>query len=159
MSTPRMNAMLRRALRAPVWLYRCKCGWVLGHRFLLLIHNGRRTGLKRYTVLEIMEVRKHPSEFVVMSGFGPNADWLRNIQATPGYQIVVGSQHFTAAHRVLPVDEAVPVLASYERRSRLLAPIVRSVLSKLLGWRYDGSEPARRRAVAELPLIAFRPVQ
>ena len=38
-----------------------------------------------------------------------------------------------------------------------MAPIVRRVLSRLLGWRYDGSEDARRRLVCQLPLVAFRP--
>lgn len=33
---------------------------------------------------------------------------------------------------------------------------MRLVLSKLVGWRYDGSEDARRRLVEELPVIAFR---
>ena len=52
---------------------------MLGHRFLLLIHVGRRTGLRRHTVLEVMEYRREGPEAVVMSAFGRNADWLRNI--------------------------------------------------------------------------------
>jgi deazaflavin-dependent oxidoreductase (nitroreductase family) len=151
--------MLRCLFRAPVYLYRCRCGWLLGHRFLLLIHVGRRTRLKRYTVLEIMEFRKVGPELVVMSGFGPAADWLRNIQATPRPEVVVGSGHYTVAHRVLEIEEAARVIAGYERRHRYFAPIVRMVLSRLLGWRYDGSERARRRAASELPLIAFRPMR
>ena len=156
MAPPRLNATLRNLFRAPVYLYRWRCGWLLGHRFLLLIHTGRRTRLQRYTVLEIMQWRTQPPEMVVMSGFGPNADWLRNIEATPDPQIVVGFQHFTATHRFLETEEAMQVIAAYEQRNRLLAPVVRHVLSRLLGWRYDGSEHARRQAVAQLPLIAFR---
>ncbi len=130
---------------------------MLGHRFLLLIHTGRRTGMKRYTVLEIMQWRPNPVEMVVMSGFGPNADWLRNIEATPGPEIIVGSERFVAAHRFLDSDEAMQVLAEDQQRNRLLVSIVRRVLSRLLGWHYDGSVVSRRRAVAQLPLIAFRP--
>ncbi len=46
----------------------------------MLIHIGRRTAKRRYTVLEIMEYRAKIPEMVVMSAFGRNADWLRNIE-------------------------------------------------------------------------------
>ena len=90
-----------------------------------------------------------------MSAFGRNADWLRNIEATPGPEVVIGSHHFVAAHRFLDEEEAMRVLIGYERRNWVIAPIIRAVLSRLLGWRYDGSTRARRRLVAQLPLIAF----
>jgi deazaflavin-dependent oxidoreductase (nitroreductase family) len=156
----RLNAVLRRLFRAPVCLYRWNLGWLLGQRFLLLIHIGRRTGLRRNTVLEVMEVmeyRKEGPEAVVMSAFGRNADWLRNIEATPAPEVVIGSQHFVVAHRFLDEEEAIRVITGYERRNWFIAPIIRAILSRLLGWRYDGSEGARRRLAAQLPLITFRP--
>jgi deazaflavin-dependent oxidoreductase (nitroreductase family) len=153
----RINATLRRVLRAPVWLYRWKCGWLLGHRFVLLIHTGRHTRLARYTVLEVMEYRDAASEVVVMSAWGRSADWFRNIEATPFPEIIIGSRRFIADYRILDVDEAVDVIAGYERRHWIIAPIMRMVLSRFLGWRYDGSAWARRRAATQLPLIAFRP--
>ena len=149
------NAALRRVFRAPVYLYRWKCGWLLGHRFLLLIHLGRRTGLRRHTVLEVMEYRREGPEAVVMSAFGRNADWLRNIEATPNPKVVIGSQSFIATHRFLDEEEAVQAIAGYEQRNWVIAPIIRSVLSRFLGWRYRGSASDRRRLVKQLPLIAF----
>jgi deazaflavin-dependent oxidoreductase (nitroreductase family) len=148
---------MRSLFQAPIWLYRCKCGWLLGNRFLLLIHTGRRTRLRRYTVLEVMQFRKTASEAIVMSAWGRDADWLRNIEATPRPQVVIGSRRFTAVHRVLGVEEAAEVIAFYERRNRAIAPIVRAGLSWLLGWHYDGTEQARRRAAAQKLYIAFRP--
>ena len=88
--------MVRRLFRAPVYLYRWNFGWLLGRRFLLLIHIGRRTGLLRHTILEVMAYRQEGPEAVVMSAFGRNADWLRNIEATLGPEVNVGSQHFIA---------------------------------------------------------------
>jgi len=123
---------------------------------LLLIHTGRRTGLRRYTVLEVMEYRREGPEAVVMSAFGRSADWLRNIEASPEAEVVIGSQRFIAAHRILYEPEAVSVVAGYERRNRLITLIIRIVLSRLLGWGYDGSEKARQRLVKQLPLVAFR---
>ena len=94
---------------------------------------------------------------MVRSGFGPNADWLRNIEMTPDEEVVVGSQRFIASHRFLGEEEAVKVVESYECQNRFVAPIVRSVLSRLLAWRYRGSEVDRRQLVRQLPLHAFRP--
>jgi deazaflavin-dependent oxidoreductase (nitroreductase family) len=148
--------MRRRFLRAPVHLYRWKCGWLLGHRFLLLIHVGRRTGKRHYTVLEVMQYRKEGLEAVVMSAFGRRANWLCNIEAMPGPAVAIGAQRFTAAHRFLDEEEAVRVMTGYEQRNWFIAPIVRLMLSRLLGWRYDGSNGARHRLVRQLPLIAFR---
>ena len=99
-----MGRTLRRVLHAPVLLYRWHGGWLLGQRFLLLIHSGRRTGLRHRTVLEVMEVRREPREWVVMSGFGPQANWLRNIQAAGGAEIVVGREGFVASYRIWPGD-------------------------------------------------------
>jgi deazaflavin-dependent oxidoreductase (nitroreductase family) len=149
--------MLRWLLRAPVYLYRWRLGWLLGRRFLLLIHIGRRSGRRHSTMLEIVEYRPGGPEAVVISAFGPNANWLRNIAANPNPEVVIGSQHFTAAHRFLDQDEAARVLAGYERRNRFAMPIIRAVLSRLLGWHYDGSDEHRRRVAAQLPFVAFGP--
>src|SRR5215469_2408873 len=159
MVTTRPNAILRVLFLIPTYLYRLRCGWLLGHRFLLLVHVGRRTRRLRYTVLEILEFRRQTPEVIVMSAFGPNADWLRNIEAAPCAEVVVvGSKCFAAVHRVVKGDEAAAVIAAYERRNWFFAGVVRAVLSRLLGWRYDGSEGARRKLVTHLPLIAFRPI-
>lgn len=157
MAASRPSGTLRRLLQAPAYLYRWRLGWLLGHRFLLLVHLGRRSGTRHCTVLEVVEYRPETREAVVISAFGRNADWLRNIEAAPHPEVVIGSQRFTAVHRRLEADEAERVLAGYERRNRLAAPIIRGVLSRLLGWRYDGSAEHRRRLAAQLPFVAFRP--
>ena len=152
-----MNVALRRLLRAPVYLYRWRFGWLLGRRFLLLIYVGQRTGRRHETVLEIVEYRQPGPEAVVISGFGRTAAWLRNIRASPNPEIVIASRRFRAAYRILGGDEAIAVLAGYERRHRIAAPIIRRVLSRLVGWHYSGSPEDRRRVAAQLPFIAFRP--
>jgi hypothetical protein len=74
-------------------------------------------------------------------------------QQTP--EVIIGSQRFIAAHRVLDEEKAISVITGYERRHWLIARIIRRVLSYFLGKRYDGSKDHRRRLVAQLPLIAF----
>ncbi len=148
---------LRLLFRAPALFYAANCGWLLGHRFLLLMHTGRRTGRRHRTVLEVIEYREEIPEAVVMCAFGPNADWLRNIEATPNPEVVIGSRHFIVAYRYLDEAEASGVLARYLRHNRLIVPIIRLVLSRLLGWHFDGSDEHCRRLAGQLPLIAFRP--
>lgn len=92
-----------------------------------------------------------------MSGFGRRSDWLCNIASNPNEEVIIGSEHFIACHRFLGEQEAVNVVRNYEHRNRFMAPIIRWVLSRLLGWRYRGSENDRRRLVEQLPLLAFRP--
>jgi deazaflavin-dependent oxidoreductase (nitroreductase family) len=152
------KSMLWYVCRAPVYLYHWRLGWLFGHRCLLLTHIGRRTGLRRHTVLEVVEYRKPGPEVVVVNGFGPGSDWLRNIEARPGEEVTVGLQHFAASHRFLGENEAVRVIEGYEHRNRFIAPIVRRGFSWLLGWQYRGGEGDRRRLVRELPLLAFRPL-
>ncbi len=108
-------------------------------------------------MLEVLEFRTEIHEAVVMSGFGPKANWLQNIEATNSAEIDIASEHFRAAFRILDEDEAVRVLSGYEQRNRFILPIVRSVLSRLLGWKYTGTEDARHKLIRSLPLIAFRP--
>jgi hypothetical protein len=72
--------------------------------------------------------------------------------------VQVARLRFVPAVRPLGVDEAVGVLADYERRNRLPDPLVRAVLSKLAGFRYDSSDAARRRVIDALPMVAFRPL-
>jgi deazaflavin-dependent oxidoreductase (nitroreductase family) len=157
-STLKRKGRLWDFFRAPVYLYRWRLGWLLGKRFVLLTHYGRRTGLRRQTVLEVVEYRKQGPEVVVANGFGPNSDWVRNIQARPGeVEVTVGVRHFAASHRYLGEEEAMAVIEGYERRNRFMAPIVRAGFSWLLGWKYHGGESDRRRLVQQIPLIAFRP--
>jgi deazaflavin-dependent oxidoreductase (nitroreductase family) len=108
-------------------------------------------------VLEVVGSEHETEEIMVMSGFGPSADWFRNLQAAPAVEIAIGRRRFRPQHRILEETEAAGALAGYERRNRLIAPIVRLALGWLAGWPYDGSEAARARLVRQLPMVAFRP--
>jgi deazaflavin-dependent oxidoreductase (nitroreductase family) len=149
--------VLRWLLRLPTYLFRARLGFLLGHRFLLLVHVGRRTGAVHRTVLEVIHYDRASGEAVVLAGWGTGAQWLKNLETGHGREVQIGRDRFVPAYRVLPAEEAAADLAGYERRNRLIAPIVRRVLGMLVGWRYDGSAAARRRVVAQLPLVGFRP--
>ncbi|MGI8493455.1 MAG: nitroreductase/quinone reductase family protein [Acidimicrobiales bacterium] len=80
MSRSTLNPLFRRIARAPLLLYRWHLGWILGSRFLLLVHTGRRTAIPRQTVLEVMRFNRRTGEVVMMSGLGRRSDWYRNLQ-------------------------------------------------------------------------------
>lgn len=143
--------------RAPVYLYRWHLGWLFGHRLLLLTHTGRRSGVRRQTVLEVVDYRTPGPEVVVVSAFGQKADWLLNIEANPDEVVTVGSEQFAASHRLLGEQEAADVIRRYEYRNRAIAPVVRAGLSWVAGWPYGGEDEDRRRLVRQLPLVAFVP--
>ena len=151
------GGVLRTLLGLPVHLYHAHLGVLLGHRFLLLVHTGRKTGLRRETVLEVVRYDPITRESVVAAGWGRKTAWLHNVEAGLAQEVWTGRQHFAPAYRILPPDEAERLFADYERRNRLIGPLVRAVLSRLLGWRYDGTAAARRRAVEQLSLVGFRP--
>jgi hypothetical protein len=92
-----------------------------------------------------------------MSGFGGSSDWLRNLEAGGPCEVQIGRERFVAHHRVLRGADAAAVVEDYEHRNRVVAPIVRAVLSRLLGWRYHGSEAERQRLVEQLPLVVLSP--
>jgi deazaflavin-dependent oxidoreductase (nitroreductase family) len=149
--------MMKTLLRLPAALYRANAGWVLGHRFLCVTHRGRRTGRRYRTVLEVLAWRPATREAVVISGFGRKANWYRNVLAGGAEEIQIARERWLPQARALEPREAVNVLADYERRNRLLAPVVRRVLSRLAHVDYDGSPEARLAVVEALPLVAFRP--
>lgn len=144
-------------LRAPAVLYDWNLGWLLGRRFLRLTHRGRRSGRCYQMMLEVIGEDPGRGELFVMVGLGRRAQWYRNVVAGSALEVAIGRQLFRATYRELERDEATTVLGDYEQRNRLAAPIVRFVLSRLAGWRYDASLPARQRLVSERPILALRP--
>jgi deazaflavin-dependent oxidoreductase (nitroreductase family) len=152
------SGWLLRLLDSPLYLYRHGWGWVLGHRVLQLTHRGRRTGRLRWTVLQVLRYDPKTGEAVVMSGSGPTTHWLRNIQANDQLEVSIGRTFFAGSYRLLGPEEAIAVLADYERRNIAMRPLVRAVLGRLGDGRFDGSYAARRRLVHQLPMVAFRPL-
>lgn len=151
------RGMLRALLSLPIHFYHAHLGVLLGHRFLLLVHTGRKTGMRRETVLEVVRYDPAAREAVVAAGWGRRTGWLYNVEAGLAREVWIGRERFAPAYRLLDPDEAERLFVDYERRNRLIAPLLRAVLSRLVGWRYDGTPAARRRVVEQLPLVAFRP--
>jgi deazaflavin-dependent oxidoreductase (nitroreductase family) len=154
---PRPGPILAAMLRAPARLYDWNGGWVLGRRFLRLTHVGRRTGREYRTMLEVVGENRDRHEVIVVAGLGRSAQWYRNLLADKATEVAIGRERFAPRYRELDPAEAAAVLAEYEQRNRYIAPVVRRVLSWLVGWHYDGTEVKRLQLASELPMVALRP--
>lgn len=147
---------LKWALRQPVRLFDVGAGRLLGHRFLLLTHRGRRSGRTYRTMLEVVAWDGMRREAVVVSGFGARSNWFLNVTGGGTEEIQIAGRRFRPLVRRVDPEEAAQLLADYEQRNRLIAPLVRAVLSRLAGFGYDGSPQARQRLVEILPFVGFR---
>lgn len=64
------HGMLRSLLSLPIYLYRAHLGFLLGHRFLVLVHEGRRSGRRHETPLEVVRYDRSTQEATVVAGWG-----------------------------------------------------------------------------------------
>jgi hypothetical protein len=65
-SAPR--GLARLAFRLPIWLYHLRLGWLLGDRVLLLTHIGRKSGLPRQAVIEVVRHDPASDTYIIASG-------------------------------------------------------------------------------------------
>jgi deazaflavin-dependent oxidoreductase (nitroreductase family) len=146
---------LRRALlRLPILLYRAHLGWLLGERFLLLIHTGRKSGIARRTVLEVIRHNAETGAYIVCSGWGAGADWFRNILKTPDVTIAVGRRRFAARAVHLSEAEGEQIFLAYARRH---PRAFRNLTRLLLNQRAESIEALCRQMARGTPVVAFRP--
>ena len=110
------NGLLKWFLRMPIWLYRAQLGWLLGNRFILLKHIGRKSGLTRYAVVEVVYHDKLTNTYTIASGWGENSDWLLNLLKTPHIkETTYRGELEVTAYRLSNVDAAIR-LAQYAQK-------------------------------------------
>lgn len=147
-SPARLGAVVlrnRRAVRAPVTLYRWGLGWLLGSRLLMLEHVGRQSGEPRYAVLEVIE-RPARDRIVVASGFGRGSQWYRNLAADPRCHVSIARiRRRPAGARFLSGAGARAVLDRYAQEHPSSWEFLRQVIEE------DEAQDPR-----EIPLVEFR---
>ena len=100
-------------VRAPVFLWHLRLGRLLGQRFLLLKHIGRKTGRQRETVLEVMRYDGSDNRYIVCSGWGEGSEWYKNLQQRPQAAIVVRGRQMKVTATRLPQREAEEEIRRY----------------------------------------------
>lgn len=150
----RPAGVLLLGLRMPVWLYRFHLGWVLGDRFLLLVHTGRNSGRLRRTVLEVVRHDRTSNAFFVVSGWGHHSDWYQNIQKNPDVMIRSDGQSMLARAEDIRLAESIEVLEEYSRRHAIA---FKELTALFLGERMAPGREAAKRLAERMPMVGFRP--
>jgi len=146
------NKALRFGLRLPILLYRIKLGRLLGDRFLMLTHTGRKSGLPHQTVIEVVNHDKTTNTYYVVSGWGEKSDWYQNIRKTPQVTVNVRGRKFQTKAEFIPVEKAIEIVNTYTREH----PIAFNELSGLfLGERMKEGSDAPERIARKMPMVAF----
>lgn len=147
------TGLARLLFRLPIQLYRWRLGWLLGGRFMLLTHTGRKTGRPRQVVIEVVGGEPRNGGYLACSGFGAAAAWYRNILATPTVTIQVGRRRMVAVAEPLDADAGAEAMATYASRN----PWAARRLCRLMGFAVDGGEADFREVGRRLPFIRFTP--
>lgn len=137
--------------RIPIFLYRIGLGRLLGNRFLLLNHRGRKSGLPRQAVIEVVKYDRESGCYYVISGFGPKSDWYQNVVAHPNVSIQVGSKRMNVKGEKVSVSETEDILLDYSKRH----PGALKALSRILGYAIEETEADVRSLASIVPMIRF----
>ena len=149
------RGVFRLAFRLPIGLYRLGLGWLMGTRFVLLTHTGRRSGLPRQTVLEVVRYDKASGACIIASGWGLKSDWFQNISANPKIIFQVRNKRSPGIAERLSPDAGGEELLDYAHRY----PMAFRELVHFMGYQLDGTEEDIRAAGRMLPMFVLKPVK
>jgi deazaflavin-dependent oxidoreductase (nitroreductase family) len=135
-------------------LYRLGLGRLLGHRFLLLEHRGRRSGKTRHTVIEVIDRDIGRGSFFVVSAWGTKADWYQNALAAPSVRVKTGSKDFRASAATVAAQQAELHLRNYAHAH---PAAFRELGSLLVGVSTRDTEETVRRFSTTMPVVEFVP--
>ncbi len=151
-SVPLPTGLLAWLFKLPIGFYRLHPGGLLGDRFLLLTHTGRKPGRPHQTAVEVVEHDRVSGTFSVASGWGEKSGWYKNIMAHPQVTIQVGNQVSSAmAERVSP-EQGAQIIQEYARKH----PLALRELARIMHYPLDGSETSVMNFGRNVPIIAFR---
>ena len=142
------NRRLRWFYRAPITLYRLGLGRVMGGRVLMLTHKGRKSGLDRYVVLEVVD--RTSEGWYVAAAYGNNADWFRNTKADPNVTVNYKGRSTAATATVAPEPEGAEVLRRYARKH----PRAARTLGRLMGVPMEGDMTEAAHTIPIVKLVA-----
>ncbi|HEV7211912.1 MAG TPA: nitroreductase family deazaflavin-dependent oxidoreductase [Blastococcus sp.] len=138
--------------RLPLKAYQHNAGPAVGRTFLAFTHVGRATGRPHRTVAMVLRYATAAREAVIVSAWGPQTDWYRNLQAHPAVQVQLGGQTFPPRQRFLTEEEAIEVAGRFRREHPH-----RLRFFSVLGWGDLTDDERLRQFVRTHPFVAFRP--
>ena len=116
LTNKRPQGLLRFFLRMPILLYRARLGRLLGDRFLMLTHLGRKSDLPREVVLEVVHHDLETDAYFIAAGWREKADWFLNIQVNPQVHVMVNRRLFYAQAQISQPPKAAEIFYIYALR-------------------------------------------
>lgn len=116
---------------------------------MLLHHVGRKSGLPREAVVEVVRHDSATGDYYICSGFGENAQWYRNLMASPNVSIQVGTKEMRVRAERITSDEGSAEMLDYARRH----PGAAKKLAGFMGFPADGSQQTYQAAGQVLPFL------
>ncbi len=153
-SATRAPAFMIPIFKSPIILYRLGLGWLMGHRFMLLTHVGRRSGRVRRTVLAVLRFDSGTREIMAISAWSAS-EWYKNILAAPALQVETGFTRYAPVHSSLTSDEIATLFDEYRRKH----PLFTRIICRIPGWKWNSSHEEFVELAKTLHGVAFRPKQ
>ena len=137
----------------PLFLYRLHLGWLLGKRFMQIIHVGRHSGKVRRTVLAVLRFDEKSKEIYAVSAW-KGSDWYYNIQASPALQIESGFVRYVPRQRTLSPEEITATFMEYRQKH----PLFSRMICRIPGWKWDSTYDEFLELARTLRGVAFQPL-
>lgn len=148
------SGWLRFAARLPIAFYRMGLGGLLGSRFVLLNHIGRKSGKPRQVVLEVVERDAANNTIYIASGWGKKSQWYQNIMKTPDVMIQLGWKKRSVRADPLSAYDSGKMMVNYARKY----PKVAAQLVKVIGHAPANSDAEYRKlGETHMLFVALRP--
>jgi deazaflavin-dependent oxidoreductase (nitroreductase family) len=148
------SGLWRLIFRFPIWLYRLHLGWLFGERALLLEHIGRKSGVVRKAVVEVVDHDVQGDSYIIASAWGNQSDWYKNIRAQPSVNVEVGTKRFAAFAKILSADEAAQHLNIYATKHPFA---FRQLGMHLFGYKSHDKEQIIKSLTEAIPFVEFIP--
>ena len=126
---------------------------MLGKRMLHLTHTGRKSGLAREVVLEVVRYWEDTNTYVVAAAWGEKADWYQNVRRAPEVWIKVGRLSSAAMTTSLSEEDAERALLEYAAEH----PTALRYLSSFMGFETPENEDDVRQIGRQLPMVGLKP--
>jgi deazaflavin-dependent oxidoreductase (nitroreductase family) len=93
-----------------------------------ITHRGRKSGLLRRTILEVLSYDPQTREVQIVSGWEGKTDWYRNIQREPALEVRIGRVHYRPVQEFLSPEETAELILTlfrqHPREVRFVGPLL-----------------------------------
>ncbi len=141
------NCVLKNLYRFPILLYRLGLGKLIGKYILVLSTFGRKSGNVHRTPIEFFQ---QDGRIFVISGFGHQTDWFKNLLANPHVTLNTAQGVINAIARKPETSEEWQQVYTFIKSSPVTIIAEPAIISQL-------DDPDVQEAIKSWPVLTFDP--